>query len=1226
MFRLVGPLLAAGLLLSSCRKPTPDPTPLFTRLPAAESGLAFNNEIARFENDTFNSLSYDPIYNGAGVGIGDFNRDGRPDVFMAGNKVSSRLFLNRTPAGRDEIRFEDVSEKAGIRTDRWCTGVSVVDLNQDGWPDVYVCVAGPHSAGPLEPGQDSTRRANYLFINEGTKQGGVPRFSEQAAAYGLADTGFSTQAAFFDYDHDGDLDCYILTNALERQGRNVIRPKRLDGSGPSTDRLYENLGFGIADFGLKKQDSRANRQSQIRNPQFKNVSRRAGILAEGYGLGLCITDLNGDGWPDVYCANDFISNDLVWINNGNGTGRHSGFTDRAADLFKHTSYNSMGVDVADVNNDGRQDVMVVDMLPENNERQKMMLIKTNWEYFHLARQQGYQDEYVRNVLQLNLGSPAAAANAGGLPAFAEIGQMAGVFRTDWSWAPLLADLDLDAYRDLVVTNGYRRDITNLDYAIYLNEAAGRFPGAYSNPDFRRETLAKLGELPENKLHAYAFRNRGDLTFEDQSLAWGFTEEAYSNGAAYADFDGDGDLDLVFNNIDGEAGLYRNERLQPGQPAPAHWLRLKLEGPPPNRDAFGATIRLTLPNGQVLLQETNPVRGYLSSVEPVWSFGLGNATTVSGEITWPDGKRQTLNRLAVNQLQPIRYQPDADQRPHPEPPVAPLFTTLDGAVRGLGYRHEETEYQDLMRTPLLPHVFSKNGPGIAVGDANGDGLDDVFIGADPHRPRTLYFQQKDGSFSAKLLGSNELQDLGALFFDADGDGDQDLYVVSGGSAQEGDGPQYQDRLYVNDGPRGYGTGNLVRSQNTLPPITSSGGCVVAADFDRDGDLDLFRGGRVQPGQYPTTPRSYLLRNDGGKGQPARFSDVTPEVLKSPGLVCAALWTDYDHDGWPDLLLAGEWMPLTFFRNEKGILHSQFPIFNSQGWWNSLAAADFDRDGDVDYVVGNLGLNSKYKASPEQPVRLYAGDFDENGRLDPVLTYFLEGKEALAPIRDVATDQMTVLMRKRFTSYTAYARADVDDVLDKNKARVLQASEMRSCLLENRGGGTFALKPLPLPAQIAPVFGIQTGDFNGDGNPDALLVGNSYAAEPYAGRYDAGRGTLLLGDGKGGFSPVPFQQAGLNAEFDAKALARVQTTHGPLFVVGNNNGPVQLLAPAQSSPKTIRLLPTDASALLTHADGRHERVEFYHGSGYLSQSSQVLDVPAGVTDVRVVDSRGRSREAR
>ena len=1236
------------LALSACRAPSSSTeAPLFTRLLGQDTGLMFNNEIARFENDTLNAQRYDPIYNGAGVGIGDFNRDGLSDVFMAGNVVSSRLYLNEGIPNTD-LKFKDVTEQAGVKTTRWCTGVSVADVNQDGWPDIYLCVAG----------MDTSRWGNLLFINEGTKPGGIPHFREMAAAYGLADKGFNNQAAFFDYDRDGDLDCYLLRNAVELTGRNNIRPKRLNGEGPSTDRLYRNEGRKGETEKRSREEGRKGGEflsssvpPSSSTPHFKDVSREAGITAEGYGLGLCVTDINQDGWPDVYCANDFISNETVWINNGNRAGRHAGFTDGAAALFKHTSYNAMGVDVQDVNNDGLQDVMVVDMLPENNERQKMMLIKTNWEFFHLARQQGYQDEYVRNTLQLNLGkappapeggttsSPRKAPPSGrsdgsgggaSLPVFSEIGQLSGVFRTDWSWAPLLADFDLDAYRDLVVTNGYRRDITNLDYIVYLNGQSSSY-GLTSNAMKRKESLQKLYQLPENKLHNYVFRNRGgdqpgDLTFEDKSLAWGLDEETYSNGAAYADLDNDGDLDLIFNNIDGEAGLYRNNRIGATgatgvKPVVPHWLRVKLQGEVPNRDGLGATLRLATPDGQILVQEAYPVRGYLSSVEPVWHFGLGKADRATATITWPNGKRQTVPNLPANRLHTIRYQPDKVKDVPSAPPLVPFFQTLDGGSRGLVYRHEETEFQDFTRTALLPHVFSKNSPGLAVADANGDGLDDVFIGADPGRTRKLYLQKKDGTFTEKVQGANDLEDMGALFLDADADGDPDLYVVSGGSIHEGDRPEYQDRLYVNDGK-----GGLVRSQGLLPPITSSGGCVVAADFDRDGDLDLFRGGRVQPGSYPQIPRSYLLRNDGG-----RYTDVTPEVLQRPGLVCAALWTDYDNDNWPDLLLAGEWMPLTFFKNEKGrfIQNSDgrrfaFIIQHSTGWWNSLAAADFDHDGDTDYLAGNLGLNSKYKASVEQPVRLYAGDFDGNGRIDPVMTYFLENKESLVPIRDVITDQMNV-MRKRFTSYTDYARASIQDVLGEqsDQAQVLVADQMQSCYLENKGAGNFALRPLPQAAQVSPVFGMQTGDFNGDGDTDALLVGNSYAPETYSGWYDAGRGTLLLGDGRGGFKPVSFGQAGLNAEFDAKALARVQTAKGPLFLVSNNNGPVQFLQPRFQAKKTIQLAPTDAYALVTHADGRRERVEFHHGSGYLSQSSRVLDVPVGAKQVQVFGSRGPRR---
>jgi hypothetical protein len=1230
---LIGTLL---LILAACRS-TPSETPLFTQLDAAETGLTFTNEIARFENDTLNSLSYDPLYNGGGVGIGDFDRDGRLDVFLSGNLVTSRLYLNR-----GNFRFEDITETAGVTTNVWCTGVSVADVNQDGWPDVYLCVAGP----------DETRRANLLFIHQGLKNG-VPRFREMAQAYGLADPGFSTQAAFFDYDRDGDLDCYVLNNALERQGRNVIRPKRLDGSGPSTDRLYENCGWGSSDCGLTDAADSTNPQSELPHPQFRDVSRKAGILAEGYGLGLCVSDLNDDGWPDVYAANDFLSNDLLWVNQRNGT-----FRDEAARYFAHTSYNAMGVDIQDVNNDGLRDVYVVDMLPENNERQKLMLIKTNPEFLNLARQHGYQDEYVRNTLQVNRGvrsqepgvrSEKSQYSRSSLlaPGFSEISQLVGISRTDWSWAPLLADFDLDGYRDLVVTNGYRRDIANLDYVVYLNDETGA--GGLRSPEARKRMLDKLYELPETKIHNYAFRNRGDLTFEDRSLAWGFGELTYSNGAATADFDGDGDLDLVFNNIDGPAGLYRNERISTrtkadtSQPT-AHFLRLRLRAPAPNRDGFGAKLTLKIDDGQVLSQELFPVRGYLSSVEPVLHVGLGSRRVVAGEIRWPDGRYQRLPALTPDRLHEIGYRPNGERSIFIEKPVEPYVETLSGTALGLDYLHRETPFNDFLTTPLLPHQFSKNGPGVAVGDVDGDGLDDVFIGGDAGQLRALYRQRTDGRFVGQALGLNDSEDLGSLFFDADGDGDQDLYVVSGGSQHEGAHALYQDRLYLNDG-----RGTLVRAPaGTLPPIASSGGCVVAADFDRDGDLDLFRAGRVEPGQYPTVPRSYLLRNDSPRSEERgvrseksqhshssllapHFSDITPAALRTPGLVCAALWTDADNDGWVDLLLVGEWMAPTLFKNERGQLsraanrsHSAISNSQSAGWWNSLTGADFDADGDTDYLLGNLGLNSRYRATPEQPVRLYANDFDGNGRIDPLMTYYLEGQEHFAPIRDVIVDQMPSI-KKTFASYTAYARGTLADAFGADQlqsATRLTATEFRSGYLENRGGGTFVFRPLPLAAQVSPVFGMQVDDFDGDGNLDALLVGNSFATETYAGWYDAGQGTLLLGDGRGGFRVVPYPRAGLDVPGDAKALARIETARGPLFVVSNPGGPVQLLRPTRPAPGTARLLPESAAyALLTRADGRTGRVEFYRGSGYLSGSTRRWRVPAGARNVRVFAGDGR-----
>ena len=1159
-------LLCLTGLFISCRS-TPDSASLFTKIGSDESGVLFSNQIQPFEGETLNANTYDPMYNGAGVGVGDFNNDGWSDLFFAGNMVTSRLYLNRMSTDEPKspaFRFEDVTERAGLKTRTWCTGVSVVDLNQDGWLDIYVSVAGPDTVG--------AERKNLLFLNQHCAKGGTPTFREVAQEVGLADSGMNTQAAFFDYDRDGDLDCYILNNAFEQTGRNNIRPRRMDGTGKSTDRLYRNMTA-----------ERANGSDLL----FKDVSRETGITAEGYGLGLAVADLNQDGWLDIYCANDFLSNDVVWIANHDKTGRHTGFTNRAAEYFKHTSYNSMGVDIQDVNNDSRPDVMVVDMMPETNERQKMMVVKTNWDFFNLARQQGYQDEYVRNTLQLNMGGGAS---------FSEIGQLAGVSRTDWSWAPLLADLDNDGWKDLTVSNGYRRDITNLDYVIYLNEQISRYGLAATH----RQTLDALYKLPEIKLHNYVYRNKGDLTFEDKSLDWGLGDLTFSNGAVYADLDNDGDLDLVFNNIDEPAGIYRNETNQPGKTITNHFLRLKL---PTDSRGSGAEVRLTLPDGTTQSMLAHPVRGYTSSVESIVHFGLGKHTTATAEIRWADGTKQSLGKLSADRVHAVRYQPVGTWS-EDAPVASAYFTTQSAAVIGIPFRHQEALSSDWQRTPLLPQVYAKNGPAIAVADVDGNGLDDVFIGADPSQVRTVYLQKKPGQFSALVQGANALEDMGALFFDADSDGDQDLYVVSGGTQQPDNNPVYQDRLYLNDGH-----GKFTRSQGQLPPTTSSGSCVVAVDFDHDGDLDLFRGGRVKVEGYPLPPTSYLFRNDNGK-----FTDVTDQLapgLRQVGMVCAALWTDYDNDGWADLLVAGEFMPITLFKNQQTKFQIQ-PTTLPSGQWNSITGADFDQDGDIDYLAGNTGLNTRYRASATEPVRIYGKDFDGNGKIDPILTYYLQGTEQVATIREVMNDQMPTFSRKRFTSFETYARKSFADMFtdeDRTGATRLEATELRSVYIENKGNGKtgkpeFVVHPLPVMAQLAPVFGIQTGDFNGDGWRDALLTGNSYAPETYSGWYDAGRGTLLLGDGKGHFRAVSPAESGLQVDGDAKGLAMVSTGASFCYLVTSNNGPVQCLTVPTGKPRPIqRLKPTETTGLIRHPDGRIERVEYYYGSGYLSQSSRV-----------------------
>lgn len=1086
------------LLMASYRYLQQEPT-LFRQLPASQTGLWFNNRIT--ESDSLNALTYEYLYNGGGVGIGDFDNDGLPDVFFSGNQVSSRLYLNK-----GTLRFEDITEAAGVGTQGWCTGVSVVDINQDGWLDIYVNVAGP--------GEDSTQRANLLFINQGKNAAGQLHFKEQASAYGLADLGYSTQTAFLDYDHDDDLDAYVLTNALDRHNRNAIRPKRIRGEAASTDRLYRNQGLG-ADG----------------HPVFKNVSAEAGILMEGYGLGLCVSDLNQDGWEDIYCANDFLSNDLVWINNQDGT-----FTNQAAKYLKHQTYNAMGVDIADMDNDARPDIMVVDMLPNTNERQKMMLPGSNHTRFGMDLKNGYQPQYMRNTLQRNTGEGT----------FVEISQLAGVDKTDWSWAPLWADFDNDGHRDLFITNGYRRDITNLDFVAYL---ATLGEGGFGEAQVHQQNaLRQLRTLPEVKLPNFCYRNTGEPIFEDRSAAWGFTAPSFSNGVAYADFDNDGDLDLVINNIDEEAFFYENTLNQAKAPT-NHWLRVAVQPQPEVPSPVGTKVYLYV-NGKPQYAELSPVRGFVSSVEPVLHFGLGPEPRVdSVVVVWTNQKYQVLRNVAADQVLRLAYQPQGTWQEVPGSRLGTLgyFTELSSAQTGIDYQHLENEFNDFNRTPLLPHKHSQFGPALAVGDVNGDGLPDFYVGADAGRAGVLYLQQPQGTFLPrkvpKVLGCEA---VAAVFFDVDGDQDLDLYVVSGGSQAEGSSEMYQDQLYLNDGKGYFSTGKL-------PPITSSGSCVVVADIDADGDLDLFRGGRLEPGKYPLPGRSFLLLNEGGALVDAT-ERMAPE-LQNIGLVSTAAWADFDGDGYPELALAGEWMPIQLFKNERGKhlrLTPQSTLPNSAGWWNVLAIEDWDGDGDLDLMVGNLGLNTKYRASAKYPLEIFAADFDQNGKVDPVMTQYIQGRRVLIPPRDLLALQMPSV-KKRFPSYASYAQATFDESFTQeeiNGAHHLACQELRSMYYENTGQGTFRAVPLPLEVQQSPVFDILPGDFNHDGYLDALLVGNFYGSETIGGWYDASRGTLLLGDGKGGFTPA--QASGIKADQDARYVRRLDASR---MLVANNGGTLQ-----------------------------------------------------------------------
>ena len=1153
----------------------------FQLLPSSQTGITFNNLIA--ENDTFNVLRFEYLYNGAGVGVGDVNNDGLPDVFFTGNQVSSRLYLNR-----GDFKFEDVTGKAGVGTKLWCTGVAMADINQDGLLDVYVST--------VQPMKEKKPVPHLLFLNKGMDSQGIPHFEEVAANVGLADSSYATQMAFLDYDLDGDMDAYLLNNALESYNRNNPMGQRTDGGGKSVDRLYRNEGIGTG--GL---------------PFFTDVSKQAGIQTEGWGLGIVVNDLNQDGYPDVYVANDFLSNDHAYINNRNGT-----FTNQIHTLFKHTEHNGMGVDIADINNDGLNDVVAMDMMPDDNLRQKTMFSSINYDRFYENRTRGYLDQYVRNVLQLNNGNGT----------FSDIGYLAGVNATDWSWSSLFADFDNDGYRDLLVTNGYRKDVTDLDFITYSRESS-----MFGTDSTRMKTsMTAVNALEGVKKPNFLFRNNGDLTFADKAAEWGLAQPSYSNGAAYADFDNDGDLDLVMNNINDEAFVYRNNLInktdgaKPG--AGNNFLRVKLKGAKGNDQGMGAKLWLHT-NGKVQYAEHELQRGYKSTVEEHEHFGLGNAQKIDSlRITWQGGKNQTLKNISANQVIVLEEKNAAMPGPLPgsatRPPQPVLFSEVS-RMHNLTYTHQEDDFMDFRQgQPLLPHKHSQGGPGIAVGDLNGDGLDDFALGGSVRKPAKLFYQQSGGTFRPDSLPVKTSEDMGLLLFDADGDGDNDLYCVSGSTEFGRNVKEYQDWLY-----RNLGKGRFQLDTAALPRTESSGSCVTANDFDHDGDLDLFVGGRVSPMRYPEPPRSYLLQND-GKG---RFTDATEIVcpgLAKPGMVTAALWTDYDNDGWTDLLLVGEWMAPTFFKNAGGkkfrIQNSEFK--NSVGWWNSLVAGDFDNDGDMDYVAGNLGLNSLYKASETEPVCVYAKDYDNNGTLDPILCRYIQGKEYPTHPRETFTDQI-VGLRRVLGKYATYGKMSFRDILPEDQTKdalMYQAKYMASAYIENLGKGNFRLRPLPVEAQMSPVFGMVATDFNHDGNLDLLATGNSFSTEVLTGMYDAGIGVCLQGDGRGNFKPVRANDSGFMVDGDAKGFAELTLGNGAaLLLVTQNRGDLKVFENSISRKgQTHPLQPGDAYAEITFTDGRKRKQEFHFGSTYLSQSSRTLRIPAGAAKVTVVNTTGRRSE--
>lgn len=1152
--------------LSSCMKEK-DENSLFTLVGSEVTGVDFSNTI--YESDTFNIMTFGYIYNGGGVAVGDVNNDGLKDVFFAGNMVSSKLYLNK-----GNFQFEDITVEAGVAMEKWATGVTIIDINQDGLKDIYVCTINP-IMGQSQP-------SNLLFINNGLDSDGNPVFTEEASVYGLDDKGYSTQAAFFDYDLDGDLDMYLLTNNYDKSSRNIPRFKLINGGSSNTDRLYRNNG----------------------NHTFTNVSKEAGILIEGWGLGVAVSDINKDGWPDIYVSNDFISNDLLWINNKNGT-----FTNKIDEFLRHQSYFGMGADIADYNNDGLQDIMVLDMMPENNQRQKTTMNAPDYNRFQLNNRMGYETQYIRNTLQINNGDNT----------FSEIGQLAGVYATDWSWSPLFADFDNDGWRDLFITNGFVKDITDLDYVRYNSEAV-----QFGNSEEIRKKLKKEYEkIARVKMPNYIYQNNKDLTFTNQSTKWGLAEPSNSNGAAYADLDNDGDLDLIVNNIDSEAFIYKNNS---DNLPNANFLKIDLVGKVPNLGGIGTKIRISHKGNQQYYEHFLS-RGYKSSMDNIIHFGLGEIEQIDSiEITWPDGKYQLLTNIKSNNLLKVEYKNAYLKVPAEESDLEPFMVEV-ASKYGISYKHAENDYVDFNTQPLIPHKHSQNGPGIAVGDVNGDGLEDFFIGGSKGFTGFVFQQDENGKFSKKPLGKepNKEDDLGVLFFDYDADGDLDLYVVTGGNEYLSGSENYQHRLYNNDG-----SGNFEQDHSAIPSINTSGSCVVASDFDMDGDLDLFVGGRNKPRQYPLPGTSYILSNDGGT-----FRDVTKDVcpeLENVGMVTSALWTDFDNDNQTDLIIVGEWMPITFYKNEDGMLKNVTPnsgLTKTNGWWNSLSSGDFDNDGDIDYVAGNLGLNSKFKATEKEPVSVYAKDFDINGTIDPILGRYILGEQYPDATRDALMSQIPS-MRKKFSSYADYGAVTIDNMFfddDLKDAYIAHSYTFESSYIENLGGGKFSMKALPMQAQFAPVFGMLPFDYNKDGNLDLMMVGNSFATETSAGLYDAFNGEILIGDGNGDFTAVDSRKSGFTVFGDAKSLVRLEgANHHPLIIVSQNSDSLKVFEESQNNDYQIVVVnPTDIYADLYFKNGSKQRREFYYGSGYISQNSRKLYLnPENLKEVYLTDFEGKRRK--
>jgi len=1165
---------------------------LFEKVSASRSGIHFNNKIV--ETDAVNPMTVVNVYNGGGIGIGDFNNDGLQDIYFTGNMVGSKLYLNE-----GDFKFRDITETAGVEgLGRWARGVAVVDINNDGLMDMYVC-------NTID--KDSLKRRNILYVNMGKNKDGLPLFKDQAAAYGLDAHEQSTMANFFDYDNDGDLDMYLTVNEAasvnqNKFGKTGAGANKVNKGGKG--KLYQN-----------------NWDSLLQHPVYTDVSISAGIINEGFGHGATVADINMDGWKDIYVSDDFLSDNILYINNQNGT-----FTDRSKEYFKHTSFNSMGQDIIDINNDGLQDVIELDMNPKDNYRKKMMLGANNYNTIQNYDLFGTQYQYVRNTLQLNQGPRLLENDTVGAPVFSEVGFLSGVAETDWSWTPLVQDFDNDGFRDMIVTNGFPKDITDHDFIAYRQ---GAMPG--------ESPLKMMDKIPVVKLSNYAFKNTGGVIFDDVTAGWGLSEPTFSNGAVYADLDNDGDMDMVINNINDEASVYQNTLRKKGDTA-NHYLQVKCTGSRGNVDGIGTWIDIYYDRTKHQSYENTAYRGYLSTHQQIAHFGLGKTTMIdSVVIRWANAKKQVLTKVAADQVlkvtianaaQDYQWTPGYNSE-------QPLFKEITRKA-GINYVFYDRDFIDFNIQATLPHKLTEYRPALAAADIDGNGLDDMVIGGNSYSSAKIFLQQPGGKFIKKDLAGKEADshknsiDEGILLFDANGDGHPDLYVAGGGYIYEANSNSYQDMLYINDGK-----GNFVRDETALPLNHTSKLCVKSIDFNKDGKLDLFVSGRVLPWKYPKPVSSFIFRNDSQNGK-VKFTDVTNEVapaLNNIGMVCDALFTDFDNDDQPDLLLTGEWMPVTFLKNDGGRFRNVTAasgVADKQGWWNSITAGDFRHTGRMDYILGNVGLNTLYRGNDQHPVYVTAKDFDNTGGYVPVTSIFLPDtkgglQEFPAEGRDDIIERVPSL-RKRYNTYGPFATANMSEIFPAammKDAQRLKATMLQSCYLRNDGNGKFTMIPLPKEAQFSVLNGMLSGDYDGDGNLDILVNGNDFGTEVSTGRHDALNGLLLKGNGNGGFTPLSILQSGIYIPGNGKALVKLQSGNGNYLVAASQYKGDLKLFELQRKVKSVPVLQNDLYAVISYINGHKEKRELYYGDSFLSQSARFIEVDDTVQSLVITNNKGERR---